>query len=368
MRPFVAVLAVSVIALTASSFPTSAEVTRTLKAEIAPESFAVENLAGAMRVVSGSSDKVVVVATVHAEDDDVAAAVSLDMVAGESVPTLRVRYPLDRYRTFRYQGEGREEGDVGSFFWSFFGGSNTSTKYDGRNVKISNSSGVLLHVDLEVQIPRRSVDGKFRNVVGRIHGEGIAGKLVFDSGNGDVTLKDVEGVVKADTGSGDVKASDIRGSFSCDTGSGDCDLTGFNGDIIECDVGSGEIRVSASTAKRIKADTGSGSVRVMGSEVEEFDADTGSGDVLLDARGARLTRVSADTGSGNVTLRLGPDATFEATADQGSGDLVSRYPDAQPIVRDREVIGYRRGDARIRIVVDTGSGDFTLEPGAPSGP
>ena len=51
-------------------------------------------------------------------------------------------------------------------------------------------------------------------------------------------------------------------------------------------------------------------------------------------------------------------------ADQGSGDLIMGFKDAQAIVRHKEVVGYRRGDARIRIDVDTGSGDLTIQPGS----
>ena len=57
-------------------------------------------------------------------------------------------------------------------------------------------------------------------------------------------------------------------------------------------------------------------------------------------------------------------ASFEALADQGSGDINMGFKDAQAIVRHKEVIGYRRGDAHIKIDVDTGSGDLTIEPGA----
>ena len=76
--------------------------------------------------------------------------------------------------------------------------------------------------------------------------------------------------------------------------------------------------------------------------------------------------MKADTGSGNVTLRLGPDASFEAFASQGSGEIRNRYADAEAIVKMKELVGYRRGDGRIRIEVDTGSGNLTLDPGAVS--
>jgi hypothetical protein len=53
---------------------------------------------------------------------------------------------------------------------------------------------------------------------------------------------------------------------------------------------------------------------------------------------------------------------FEAHANTGSGDVRSHYTDAQAIVHGKEVVGWRRGDGRIRIDVDTGSGDFVVEP------
>ena len=109
-------------------------------------------------------------------------------------------------------------------------------------------------------------------------------------------------------------------------------------------------------------DTGSGDVEVADADAERFDADTGSGDIEFESRGSRLAHVRADTGSGDVTLRLDPEATFEARADQGSGSIVSRFSGSEPILNKREVVGYRRGDGKLRIRVDTGSGDVVLEP------
>lgn len=42
---------------------------------------------------------------------------------------------------------------------------------------------------------------------------------------------------------------------------------------------------------------------------------------------------------------------------------MSRFSDAQPIVHGKQVVGYRRGDGKIRIDVETGSGDVVIEPG-----
>ena len=366
MRLPAALLALPVIALAVPAPEISAATTRTLRVELPADAaglFAIENLAGTMRVAPGPGPAVVAVATIHAENDDLANAMKFERVAGkQGVPTLRVRYPLDREGTIRYPGGG--SGGCG-VLESLFGGSSSRTEYDGHKVKISDSQGVLLYADVDVQVPRqRLADATFRNHVGPLEGHDVGGKITFDTGSGDVSLARVRGDIKADTGSGDVKADGLEGTFVCDTGSGNCDVTGFKGETVRCDVGSGDVTIRSAEARLVDVDTGSGDVHVIDGDIEVFRADTGSGDVRLESRGSRLVSVKADTGSGDVTLRLAPGASFEALADQGSGDINMGFKDAQAIVRHKEVIGYRRGDARIKIEIDTGSGDLTIVPGA----
>ncbi len=330
---------------------TAAEVTRTVRAELSPPAvgaLAVENLAGSMNVVRGDGKTVVAIATIHAESQALADAVSLEEVRGEKgTPTLRVRYPLDQEDRLRYPDAG---------------GGSSSVKYDGRRVKVSGSRGVLLYADVEVRLPAGPVTAALVNHVGSLRAQGVEGDLTFDTGSGDVTLKKVKGAIVADTGSGNVDIQDAEGSLRCDTGSGNCQIARFHGDKLVCDTGSGEVEVREAQADRLEADTGSGDVRLEGIDAEHIKVDTGSGNVTIEAPSARLTRIQADTGSGNVHLHLGAAASFEARADTGSGDVRSRYADAEPILDDHEVVGYRRGDGRIRIDVDTGSGNLVLEP------
>ena len=364
MRPAL-LLALSSLALSATESATAAEATRTLRAELkAPpgQPFSIENLAGAMRVVASDGDAVVAVATVHAESEALADSLRLEQVTGvEGRPALRVRYPLDQHWRIRYPGapdsNGRRSG-------RWFDGGGTSTKYDGHDhVQVSRDEGALVYADVEVRVPRRTIDAVFRNVVGPLSGSGVDGRIRFDTGSGNIDIHGSKGEIVADTGSGDVKAESLEGQFACDTGSGRCEVAGFHGESLRCDTGSGNVEVRGAAAGRIELDTGSGDVRVIASEADEIDADTGSGSVELEAGGPRLRRVRADTGSGDVRLRLGADASFEVTGEMGSGDIVSRYPDAEPILRKREVVGYRRGSAQTRISVDSGSGDLILEPG-----
>lgn len=344
----------------AAGAPAAAETTRTLRQELPADvgPFEIENLAGTMEVIPGTGPVVVAVATVHAESQELADAVRFERVTSQrGLPTLRVRFPIDRHGTIRYPKGGS------GLFGLLGGGSITDAEYDGQRVKVSDSHGAMVYADVEIQVPRRAIEATFRNLVGAMHGREIEGKLAFDSSSADLTLEKLNGEIRADTGSGDVRGTGLEGSIVCDTGSGDCLLTGFRGDRITCDVGSGDVTIRSASARFVSTDTGSGDVRILEADVQEVDADTGSGNVELENRGGRLARVKADTGSGDVTLRLGPEASFEALADQGSGDLTVRYSDAEPIVRRKEIVGYRRGDARIHIAVDTGSGDLLIEPG-----
>jgi hypothetical protein len=340
------------------------EVQKTLRLELSADpsaAFAVENLAGTMRVVPGSGRTVVAVATVHAESDEVAALMKFEQVTDDAGrPCMRVRYPIDRHDTIRYPGPDKS-GNSSWMHW--LGENNNRLDYDGRRVRVNSTSGTLLYADLEVQVPARQGEAVFKNHIGRLEGKDLEGTLRFDTGSGDIELQRVRGTLRADTGSGDLKVMDAGGTLSCDTGSGDCLIERFSGDKIDCDVGSGDIVVKSGSAGRIDLNTGSGDVSLRDIEAEEVSTDTGSGDVLIECASNRLRKLSTDTGSGDVTLRLGPDASFEAHAEQGSGDLVNRYADAQPIAHGRTVVGYRRGDGRTRISVETGSGDLVIEPG-----
>ncbi|HNX51705.1 MAG TPA: DUF4097 family beta strand repeat-containing protein [Thermoanaerobaculaceae bacterium] len=346
MRSRNAVIAVAVLL---AAGPLLAETTRTLRAELpagATEAFVVENLAGHMTVTAGDDDRVVAVATVHAEDDALASTMRFEQVRGENgTRTLRVIYPVGEYRTFRYASSGSSE-----------------VRYDGRRVRVTSWRGVLLFADVEVKVPRRVVEATFRNFVGNLSAERVEGKILLDAASGDVEASELSGRVKLDTGSGSARAEGGKGSLSCDTGSGDVVVTRFDGDDVLCDTGSGGVEVRGVRASRLKADTGSGPVTVVDADIEEFGGDTGSGDIRLTITGGRLRQVDVNVGSGDVTLRLPADTGFELLADQGSGDLDCGFSDAQAVVEDREVVGYRRGDRRVRITADTGSGSVSISP------
>ena len=352
-------LALLAAALVAARIAGASEATRTLRAEISGadlQNFAVENLAGTMRIRSSAAEeKVVVVATIHAQSDELANAVRLERVAGVAGSgILRVRYPVD-VRTIRYR-EPHSEGEGLDIF------SHSTLDYDGRSYWVAPGHGKRLWADLEVQVPAKVGRAHFRNLVGLIDADGVEGSLRFEVASADLELKRLAGDLALEGSSGDTRAEDIRGRWTSEFSSGDLELTGFRGEEIRFKTSSGDVRGNEIQANRVESDTSSGDVSLRRADVEDFSAESSSGDVRLEVEGARLQAVRAHTSSGDVTLGLPRDASFEADADQSSGDMSVGFTDGSSTLRHDKVVAYRRGEGATRIRVETSSGDLSIYP------
>jgi hypothetical protein len=266
----------------ALSVPAAAsDFVKTIRAELTgPElsRFAVENLLGTMRISPGSGDTMTAEATVHAQSQALADAVRLEKIPGtQSGTTLRVRYPYDEVRTFRYQSP-----DTGydGFFFGFDSGNRYD--YDGRRVRVSRGHGVRLYVDLEVRVPHGRLHAAFRNLVGLLEAESLQGELRFEVESADLRLAHLDGEISLHGSSGDARARDIRGRWKSDFTSGDCRLEGFEGESLWLRVASGDISARDVKARRVEITSSSCDVRFLDSDVEDFAAEAASGDVELD--------------------------------------------------------------------------------------
>lgn len=340
-----------------------AEAERTLRAQLPGAStrpFAVENLLGSMRVTSGSSDTVVVVAMVHAEDDALASAVRLEEVRGDGgVRTLRVRYPSTP-RVLRYPRRARNGGHE----WNgllFFGDAN-SERYDGRRYRVSPHRGTLLYADVEIQVPARVAEAIFVERVGELRAEGLEGKLSFRVSSADLRLDRLRGDVDVSGSSGDIRASNISGAWRSDFSSGDCALERFEGSSAAFHTSSGDVVVRGLVVDRLSIETSSGDAHIRDGDVRELDAEASSGDLSFDSAGQRLARATVHSSSGDVQLALAADTSFRAEADQSSGDMRVRFDDGERRYRRGELVSFRRGTGGADIRVRTSSGDFTIGP------
>ncbi len=342
--------------------------------DIAGEEIRLANLAGAVELIAGSGDEIVVEAVVHAKGRD--EAETRELLAEMKWEEGRDRkgreewsltYPVKRHKRFHYNTRGR---------------SSTSSWYRGKRVRVSSRKGSgtpTLYADLRITYPGNG-RLKVRNIIGRVQGGDLQGELIVDTGSGSVDLGDFSGDLNVDTGSGDVSLGTVRGETLVDTGSGDiriselvgnANLDTGSGEIsvrkvamgrLKADTGSGDIVIEDGAVSDLIADTGSGEIQILGVEVVQLQADTGSGDVILQTTLEQAERISVDTGSGDVRIEASQSAAFDIQLNSGSGELRVRYDDALLEKIGGEVVSARRGEGGAQILVDTGSGDCFLGP------
>ncbi len=363
MRPPSILFALTVAAgLATLSAPAAAETTRVLRAEISVPpgaTFAVENLAGRMRIRPGTGDRVIVVATVHAESEALASRFRLDTLTPEGTTTVRVRYP-DGEDDVRYRLPSH--GEHHSFALELFSHSESRVRYDDRSFHVSSGHGTLLHADLDIELPSGDRAGTFRVAVGLLSASDLSGPLAFETKSADLELYRLRGAIRIHSSSGDVHAEEIRGDWKSELSSGDIVLERLTAASADFRSSSGDVRATAVAAGRLSLETGSGDYRIVDADVGELTARTGSGDILIESRSPRLARFHAHTGSGDIVLRLPRDASFDAHARLSSGDMRVAFSEGTATRRDGEIVAFRRGDGATKIEVETGSGDFTIEP------
>jgi hypothetical protein len=294
--------------------------------ELSGSAVRVADLAGHVRVESGSGDHVVVLVERGGRDAD-----RLQVHADAEAGTLTIDVPGDRLvypELGRHSHTSVRLGDDGLFD-------------GGRRVTVSGSgSGPEAWADLTVQVPaghRTTVELG----AGRVDASGVPADLKLRSGSGDVSADGTGGAVTARTGSGDVDVTSTRGALDVETGSGDVTVKDVSG-AARVHTGSGDVRISGRVGGSLEAHTGSGDVSAEDVEGESLHVRTGSGGIRVGA--ARATDISLHTGSGSVRARL-ERAPGSLRVDTGSGDVTLALPSSV--------------NADLRI--DTGSGGIDFD-------
>ncbi|HXI04662.1 MAG TPA: DUF4097 family beta strand repeat-containing protein [Candidatus Saccharimonadales bacterium] len=358
------------------------EIARTLRMEVTPaegQGFRLENLAGTLEVVRSEGPSVAVEVTVRSDSEQLAELVRLERSEGKDGGALvRVVFPLDRHRTFRYSP--RPPG--GSQWLNLLGGgSRWGGSYGGEHVEVAESDGAPLHADVKISLPEAVAAAEFLNRVGAITAHGIAGDLTFTSSWGPIDLRDLQGRISADAESEDLVVSGLRGSLRCSAASGSLSLEGIDEGDVDCTTASGDIRVQGGSGGRITLKTASGSIELRGASAREVDLSTASGDVDLEggelpgisvgtASGdirisvpdAKAGTIAVSTASGDVRIGLAEDAAFETRGRIRGGRIKSLFDDATPVREENRIVGYRRGEGGVRIEVNSMHGDLTLQP------
>jgi len=336
-----ACVAPSALAQTAQRYP------------LAGDNVAIFNLAGTVRVESGTGGAVVVEVTRGGAD-----AGRLEVATGPigGRQTLRVIYP-DNDIVYRdlggHSSSSLDVRDDGTF--------NGNHRESGRGHRVrirGGGSGTEAHADLRILVPPGKQVAVYL-AVGRMTATNVTGDLTLDVSAADVTASGIRGALVVDAGSGDVRVSDVTGSLNLDTGSGNVTASGIQGDEILLDTGSGDVTLDRAEVRLLNIDTGSGNADATAVKAQDLSISTGSGNVtlvLLAGGGS----ISIDTGSGEVVATLPADYGADVLLDTGSGEIdLGSIPVTVRRIEENHVEG-RIGDGRGRLQIETGSGGVRL--------
>ena len=165
------------------------------------------------------------------------------------------------------------------------------------------------------------------------------------SGDGAITIENVNGRLELKTGDGRIKASDVSGDMSFDTSDGSIVVDGARG--------------------RLSVDTGDGSVSVRGS-LGAVKLHTGDGSVTYraDAGSAMTDPWEITTGDGTVSLFLPADFGADIDAHTGDGRIVDDVSIERPEKSDsraRRTLRGQIGAGGKLLRVRTGDGSIRLK-------
>jgi lia operon protein LiaG len=166
-------------------------------------------------------------------------------------------------------------------------------------------------------------------------------ELDIDLVSGDVIVDEMEITeLKIDTTSGDIKVEEVLSEkIRIDSTSGDILVKDYTGDI-EVSNTSGDVSL------------------ISGTENEDIFVKTVSGDIFIEQDA--VSRISIGGISGDIRIKLPEDAAFHLDVTTTSGEIKQDFPMKISSSSRRHLEG-TVNDGEDRIVIDTTSGDITID-------
>jgi DUF4097 and DUF4098 domain-containing protein YvlB len=166
--------------------------------------------------------------------------------------------------------------------------------------------------------------------------------LDLSTGNGEVTVGAINGMLHVGTGNGEVTANGTRGDIYLRTGNGHIDASGIDGSL--------------------STHTGNGRVTVAG-RFDGLNVDTGRGQVQATVMAG--SKISSDwrvgTGVGNITVSLPADFSAELDGSTGVGHITVDFPVTVSGSMVGSAVRGRIGKGGPTLRVHTGVGSVHLE-------
>ena len=337
--------------VTLFAFIATASTANAQRFELTGSQVAIYNLAGSIRLESGTG-RSVVVEVERAGRDAQRLSVRTDAING--VPTLRVIYPGDEI--VAPDMEGRSQTTITVNEDGTFGRSR-----GGRRVRITSGrdrDGLHAEARIIVRVPAGvTVDANL--AIGDMTATGVASDLDLNTSAGNISSERQRGKLNASTASGDITVATAQGDLFLETASGTVEVNGATSQRIKADAASGGIRLTDVTSQNIDVESASGSVRVVRARAPNIKASTASGSVRVDVDG-EVRDVEISTASGSAEATLPADFSGEVELETASGNVDVDF--ALNVVRQRRnhVRGTVGQGGSARVSISAASGDVSL--------
>lgn len=122
------------------------------------------------------------------------------------------------------------------------------------------------------------------------------------------------------TGDGDVTVAGVEGIVQLQTGDGDIALGSASGPEVMIRTGDGDVALGAVSSRRVQVQTGDGDVALGPIEAGDVTVRTGDGDIAI---GELSGALRASTGDGDVMVRLGAFAGLQISTGDGDVTIVA---------------------------------------------
>jgi hypothetical protein len=177
------------------------------------------------------------------------------------------------------------------------------------DVQIATGDGDVSLADVDGAVQVRTSDGD-------VEMGSVTGAARIATSDGDVRVGNVGAGADVKTSDGDIEAGDIAGGATIQTSDGDISLGSLSGSEIALQASDGDIDARALTAERITVRARDGDVTLQSVD-GALDASTGDGDLSVHFAKAAPATISA--GDGDVYLTS--DGTFGWNLDLSGGDI-----------------------------------------------
>lgn len=252
------------------------------------QTLTLESDLGAVKVTSGTGNRVVVRVTKGVEYGD-----------RERAEQLFSRFDVDMRQTSA--------------------GVQIDGKYDNPNIRRGRNP---LRVVYEIEVPR-TFDVDLQTSGGSMVVAGLDGDVRMRTAGGSISVEDIQGTVMAHTSGGSVSAIAVAGNATLETSGGSITVRDMQG-AIKLETSGGSI-----TADRVDGDlyahTSGGSIRL--AELRgSAEASTSGGSVSADVIGQPNGTLDLSTSGGSVTVRIDRGVRASVVADASGGRVNSELP------------------------------------------